>query len=78
VAWQTAYHPEGVGIDCYGLMQVLEENGSRFPIPASKLAEDSGFARWGTQIWIWATQPPPGRSVLNLNLLVDVDLVVRV
>jgi hypothetical protein len=27
VAWPTAYHPEGVGIDCYGLMQALEENG---------------------------------------------------
>src|SRR5271170_256170 len=25
VTWQTAYHPEGVGIDCYGLMRVPEE-----------------------------------------------------
>jgi hypothetical protein len=41
--------PEGVGIDCYGLMRVLEENGSRFARwPTLSTMKPS--RRWGTQI----------------------------
>jgi len=49
VTWQTAYHPEGVGIDCYGLMRVPEEKVSRFARWPT-LATMKPSRKWGTQI----------------------------